>query len=292
MKPFLIAEISSNHNADLQRAKDMIKRAADIGFDAVKFQLFKIEELFSKEILNKSKLHRDRKKWELPSDFIYSLTETSKEMGLKFGCTPFYLDAVVELEPHVDFFKISSYELLWLDLFRACCSTGKPIIFSTGMANMNEVKNVLKILSRGKSKDITLLKCTSDYPCKPEDVNLRSIETIKKLTKTFDRNIKIGLSDHTRSIGVILRAIHRYKVSVIEMHIDHDKKGVEFGAGHCWLPEEINLLVQLINEGLHADGGKEFRISESEKEERLWRSDPRDGLRPVREIRQKFHENQ
>ena len=84
MKPLLIAEVSSNHNADLLRAKDMIKLAADVGFDAVKFQLFKVEELFSEEILAKSKLHRERKNWELPIDFIHSLSQTSKDLGLKF----------------------------------------------------------------------------------------------------------------------------------------------------------------------------------------------------------------
>jgi len=290
MKPFLIAEISSNHNADLQRAKEMIKLAADVGFDAVKFQLFKIEDLFSKEVLKKSKLHRDRKKWELPLDFICSLAETSKEMGLKFGCTPFYLGAVCELEPYVDFFKISSYEILWLDLFSACSLTGKPLIFSTGMASLEEVKNVLEIISRGKSKDVTVLKCTSDYPCRAEDANLKSIETIKNLTQSFETNIKIGLSDHTRSIGVILRAIHYYNVSTVEMHIDLDEKGVEYGAGHCWLPEEIKLLVKLINDGLRADGEKKLSFSKNEKKERLWRADPRDGLRPLLKIRDNIFE--
>ena len=292
MKPFLIAEISSNHNANLQRAKDMIKLAADVGFDGVKFQLFKIEDLFSREILKKSKIHRDRKKWELPLDFIYPLAETSKEMGLKFGCTPFYLNAVSELEPYVDFFKISSYEILWLDLFSACCLTGKPLIFSTGMANLDEIKNVLEIISRGKSKDITVLKCTSDYPSRPEDVNLESIEAIKELTLSYEGDIKIGLSDHTRSIGVILRAIHFYNISAVEMHIDLDENGVEYGSGHCWLPEEIKLLVKLINDGFRADGERNLSYSMNEQKERLWRSDPRDGLRPLIEIRENFNEEE
>ena len=104
MKPFLIAEISSNHNADLQRAKEMIKLAADVGFDAEKFQLFKIEELFSKEILKKANYIEIGKR-ELPLDFICSLAETSKEMGLKFGCTPFLPWCCIELEPYVDFLK-------------------------------------------------------------------------------------------------------------------------------------------------------------------------------------------
>ena len=108
MKPFLIAEISSNHNGDLNRAKDMISLAAELGFDAVKFQLFKIDELFSPEILAKSKAHRDRKTWELPIDFLGALKETCCDLGIKFGCTPFYLEAVKELNPYVDFFKVSS----------------------------------------------------------------------------------------------------------------------------------------------------------------------------------------
>lgn len=288
MKPFLVAEISSNHNSNLDRAKDLIKLAAETGFDAVKFQLFKIEKLFSREILEKSKLHRERKKWELPLNFIHSLAQTSRTLGLKFGCTPFYLEAVDELEPYVDFFKVSSYEILWLDLFKACCRTGKPLIFSTGMATSEEIKNVLEIVSKGLSKDITVLKCTSDYPCNPEDVNLESIETIRNITKTFDKEIKVGLSDHSRSIGVLMRAIHKYQVSTIEIHIDLDEKGVEFAPGHCWLPQEIELFVKLMNDGFKADGVSLLSSTNKEKKERSWRADPKDGLRPLLKLRNTF----
>ena len=290
MKPFLIAEISSNHNGSLSRALDLISRCAEVGFDAVKFQLFNINKLFSKEILSQSKAHRDRKEWELPRKFIPVLSTHARDLGMEFGCTPFYIEAVDELCPYVDFFKISSYEILWLDLFKACCQTGKPIIFSTGMANLNEVKDVLETISIGKSKNVTVLKCTSNYPCKPEDVNLESIETMRKLAHAFDFDINIGLSDHTRSIGVVLRAIHKYQVSVVEMHIDLDENGFEFGPGHCWLPEEIALLVQLIKDGLKADGIEKLSFTKSEEVERSWRADPHDGLRPLKEIRKNFNE--
>ena len=198
------------------------------------------------------------------------------------------MGAVYELEPYVDFYKISSYEILWLKLFEACCDTGKPLIFSTGMANAMEIKNALAIISRGKTKDITLLKCTSEYPCNPENVNLKSLETIKSITSTYDTGIKIGLSDHTRSLGVILRAIHRYELDAIELHIDLDATGVEFKPGHCWLPEEIKLLVELLSDGQKADGTAYLGPTESEGKERLWRSDPNDGLRPLKEIRRNF----
>ena len=109
-----IAEVSSNHNQDITRMKDFIQASSEIGCSGVKFQLFKIEELFSNEILQKSKTHRDRKKWELGEEFIPELAEYCAKYNLSFGCTPFYLDAVDVLNDYVDFFKISSYELLWL----------------------------------------------------------------------------------------------------------------------------------------------------------------------------------
>ena len=102
----MIAEISSNHNGDLDRAKKMISLASRYGFDAVKFQVFKIDKLFAEEILSKSKEHSDRRKWELPLDFIPHLAEYCRQEGMQFGCTPFYLEAVDFLNPFVDFFKV------------------------------------------------------------------------------------------------------------------------------------------------------------------------------------------
>ena len=129
-RPEFIAEVSSNHNRDLGRMKEFIQVAADIGCDGVKFQLFKIEDLFAPEILAWSEEHRRRADWELPLEFIPELAEYTHKCGLKFSCTPFYLEAVDILEPYVDFYKIASYELLWLDIFRACAATGLPVVFS------------------------------------------------------------------------------------------------------------------------------------------------------------------
>ena len=94
----------------------MVEINAIINQINIKFQLFKIDELFSKEVLKKYKTHRDRKKWELPIKYLPILSKYSKKKGLKFGCTPFYIDAVKILRPYIDFYKIASYELLWSDL--------------------------------------------------------------------------------------------------------------------------------------------------------------------------------
>ena len=111
-----IAEVSSNHNRDIERSFKFIDAAANSGCKAVKFQLFKLEKLFAPEILKKSPKHRERKNWELPIEFIPKLSERCKSKNIEFSCTPFYLDAVSELEPYVNFYKIASYELLWDDL--------------------------------------------------------------------------------------------------------------------------------------------------------------------------------
>ena len=103
-----IAEVSSNHNRDLSRMKELIYSSKKAGCSGIKFQLFKIEKLFATEILEKSETHRKRKEWELPVTFLPDLSKICRNREINFGCTPFYLDAVEELEPYVDFYKIAS----------------------------------------------------------------------------------------------------------------------------------------------------------------------------------------
>src|SRR4051812_36547897 len=110
--PQFISEVSSNHARNLDRSLEFVDRSAQIGCTAVKFQLFRMDELFAPNTLPAAEVAR-RRRWELPVDFLPHLARRCKERGIAFSCTPFYLDAVAELEPHVDFYKIASYELLW-----------------------------------------------------------------------------------------------------------------------------------------------------------------------------------
>ena len=144
MKVEFIAEVSSNHSRDLKRCKEFIRTAANVGCSGVKFQLFRIEKLFSPEILAKSQDHRRRKDWELPLDFLPALSGYCNEFQIDFSCTPFYLEAVDELEPYVDFYKVASYELLWTDLLKKISQTGKPVVLSTGMATLEEIDEAVK----------------------------------------------------------------------------------------------------------------------------------------------------
>jgi sialic acid synthase SpsE len=287
-----IAEVSSNHNRDINRMKEFIYASKEVGCTGVKFQLFKIDELFSPEILAKSETHRKRKEWELPIEYIPELAELSHSLDLSFSCTPFYLEAVDILEPYIDFYKIASYELLWIDLFEKCGNTAKPIVFSTGMATFDEVETTLNCLIATEAKDITVLHCNSAYPTPIKDANLGGINVLKKMIETMDNQnqieIKVGYSDHTVSPAVLYRAIHKYNVNFVEFHLDLDGKGEEYEAGHCWLPDQISEVIANVNSGLEADGQETFEPSISELPDRGWRADPVDGLRPMKIIRENF----
>lgn len=275
-----IAEVSSNHHCDLSRSFDFIDTAADAGCSAVKFQLFKIDQLFSPEVLARSESHRKRKEWELPLEFVPELAKRCSDVGVEFSCTPFYLDAVNELEPYVAFYKIASYELLWDDLLAACARTGKPIILSTGMALLGEIQHAVEVLRKNGCPSPTLLHCTSAYPTPYTEANLAAIETIRQAT-----GCEVGWSDHTVEPAVIHRAIHHWGAKVIEFHLDLDGKGEEYASGHCWLPDQIGAVIQDVNKAFLADGNGIKEPVPSELADRLWRADPSDGLRPLKELR-------
>jgi N-acetylneuraminate synthase len=244
--------------------------------------LFKIDNLFAPEILKNSKQHRDRKQWELPLEFLPLLYNRCKEKGIQFSCTPFYLDAVNELEPYVDFYKIASYELLWDELLVACAHSGKPVIISTGMANLDEIEHAVEVL-RNNNCEPTVLHCTSAYPAPYQEANLSAIETIRKSV-----GCEVGWSDHTVDPGVVHRAIHKWDAKVIEFHLDLEGKGEEFSAGHCWLPEQIGSVIKQVRHAEDADGDGVKEPVHSEMSDRLWRTDPSDGLRPFKSIRNTF----
>jgi sialic acid synthase SpsE len=279
-----IAEVSSNHNNDLERSLLFIEEAAKSKCDAVKFQLFQIDKLFSKEILENSEKHRKRKEWELPLNFIPILSKKCKELNIEFSCTPFYLEAVDELYEYVDFYKIASYELLWDDLLIKCAKTKKKVIISTGMANIDEIKHAVNILKNNGCYNPIILHCTSAYPTPFYDANLAAIETIRLATEC-----EIGWSDHTVETSVINRAINKWGASVIEFHLDIDGNGEEFKAGHCWLPNQISELIQNVKKGFESDGIGIKEPTNSEISDRMWRADPTDGLRPLKSIRKNWN---
>jgi sialic acid synthase SpsE len=283
MSTQFVAEVSSNHNRDLDRCLKFIDAAAEIGCDAIKFQLFKIEELFSPDVLERSAEHRKRKEWELPVEFLPKLHKRCSMAGIKFACTPFYLRAVEELRPYVSFYKVASYEILWKDLLVACAETGKPVVLSTGMATMDEIETAADALMEAGCNELTLLHCVSSYPTPVAECNLAAIETLRRRfgVPNSKSNINFGWSDHSVNPGVIYRAVHRWESSMIEFHLDLDGAGKEFETGHCWLPEMIETVINAVKAGFHSDGNGGKMPAPSELMDREWRADPSDGLRPL-----------
>ncbi len=276
MKAFFIAEVSSNHNQKLDRCLAFIDKAAEVGCAAVKFQLFRVEKLFAPEILEKSETHRLRKTWELPPEFLPELSDHCRKAGIQFACTPFYLEAVEELFPYVNFYKIASYELLRNDLLAACAETGKPVVLSTGMATLDEVRAAVEVLRRSGCKELSVLHCISGYPAPFQECNLAAIETLRDVCEC-----PVGWSDHSLNPGVIFRAVFRWGAEMVEFHMDLEGNGMEFSGGHCWRPEQIGPVIKSIQDGLLADGNGQKKPGQSEISDRDWRADPADGLRPL-----------
>ncbi|WP_148214005.1 N-acetylneuraminate synthase family protein [Desulfohalobium retbaense] len=318
-----IAEVSSNHHQNLDRCFQFIDEAARIGCSGVKFQLFKVDELFAPEVFKAKPDVAKRRQWELPVAFLPELATRCHDNKISFSCTPFYLQAVQELSPYVDFYKIASYELLWDDLLKACAQTGKPLVLSTGMATMQEIEHAVNVILDSTPQTaepgqrtpdhglrttdlppLTLLHCVSGYPAPPNQCNLAAIETIRnayaQLSEPCPRtpdhgprtpdigapaSIQVGWSDHSVSPGVIHRAVHRWGAKMIEFHLDLEGEGEEYSAGHCWLPDEIKPVIDTVQKGFQADGNGRKEPMASEADDRNWRADPEDGLRPLKKFR-------
>ena len=281
MSVHFVAEVSSNHHQDLDRCFAFIDRSAAIGCAAVKFQLFKIRELFAPGALERNEALLRREQWELPVSYLPQLAARCHQRGIQFSCTPFYLEAVSELEPYVDFFKVASYELLWDDLLKACAATQKPVVLSTGMATLDEVTHAVEVLREGGCQNVTLLHCVSGYPAAPDECNLSCLETLRNQC-----GCSVGWSDHTVNPGVVYRAVHRWGATMVEFHLDLDQQGEEYQAGHCWLPEEIAPVIHGVTCGYISDGAGVKEPTASELKERQWRADPADGLRPLHQVRE------
>ena len=280
-----ITEICSNHNQSLSRALSLIDKAAEIGAWGVKFQLFRIDKMFHPLILKHPDyqfLH-ERKKWELPIEWLPVLQEQAHQHSIKFGCTPFYLEAVHILKSYVDFFKVASYELGWNDLLISVAeaSEGKPIFLSAGMATIDEINAACKAFQAYRIFDkLTVMHCISEYPTPVDECHLRFIDRIKMITSDIHG---VGWSDHSRNPGVIYRAVHKYGCETIEFHFDLDGEGAEYNMGHCWLPSEIKGVIKAVNEGMVSDGGL-LEYTPQTAKDRLFRRDP-DGYRPLKETR-------
>ncbi len=275
-----IVEIGSNHNRDLDRALALLDAAAGAGAGAVKLQVFHIEDLFAPEVLAAREDLRARRAWELPLELLEPIAHRCRELDVELGATPFGLWAIETLQPHVDFFKLASYEVLWHEMIRALAATGKPLVISTGMATLGEIDAAVTAARHAGCRDLRLLHCVSGYPTPPEQCNLSAIAALRERYEC-----PVGWSDHSVRAEVVWRAVRHWGASDIELHLDLDGAGHEAGE-HNWTPAGLAELIAGLADaepnGPHAaDGDGVKRPMPVEAPDVAWRADPSDGLRPL-----------
>jgi N,N'-diacetyllegionaminate synthase len=281
---YIIAEAGVNHNGKLDLALQLVDIAKESGADAIKFQTFKANKLASKEA-DKAEYQKETtdsnesqvdmlKRLELSYDEFKQIKEYCIEKEIEFISTPFDLESADFLnELNVNTYKIGSGDLTNYPLLRKVAKTGKKIILSTGMSNMDEVEDSVKYVLKNGCKELVVLHCISNYPTKDEDLNLNAIKTMKEKLTITKSDIEIGFSDHTEGIDASVYSVCT-GASCIEKHftIDKNMDGPDHRASLN--PEELNLFVKKIREIeiILGDGIKKFRNSESENRKIVRRS--------------------
>ena len=273
-KPFIIAEISGNHKQSLKRALKLIDAAADAGADAIKLQTFTPEgmtlNIKKGEFLLKDKkiagawrnktLFEIFKKAQTPWEWHKKIFHRAKKRGLKFFSSPFDESAVDFLESlKVPFYKIASAENIHFPLLKKVVKTNKPIIISTGMINIKELDEVVSYVRKLGCKNITLLKCTTEYPAPAKDINILTIPYLKQRYKC-----NVGLSDHTLGIGASIAAI-AHGATVIEKHLTLNRKDGAIDSFFSLEPDEFLSLVKESKVAFESLGKIKFSTSKSEK---------------------------
>ncbi len=256
---FIIAEAGINHDGKPEQAKDLIRKAAEIGADAIKFQIFTTEELASKQ----SSYHKLFKSLELGKDKWVELAGLSERLGLIFFASSFGKESAdLSQELGMPVFKVASGDLTYLSFLEYLAKKDKPIILSTGMGTIAEVDEALNVIYGAGNKEVILLHCVSNYPADEKDTNLRAIETLKQVFQ-----VPVGLSDHTEGISIPAAAV-ALGAKVIEKHFTLDKNLP--GPDHkCSLtPDQFKQMIKTIRAVELALGNAVKVPSKSEKEVR------------------------
>lgn len=269
--PFIIAELSANHQQSLAKAKALIEAAASAGVSAIKLQTYKPSTMTLDEDLPDflisepdspwfgRRLHELYSQGMTPWEWHQELFDYAGSLGLIGFSSPFDETAVALLEGlNVPAYKIASFELTHHPLLAEVARTGKPVILSTGMASMEEIEQSLKILRSNGASQIALLKCTSTYPARVSDSNLA---TIPDMIRRF--NVPVGLSDHTNSLGAAIASIG-LGASILEKHIVLDKQSEALDASFSSTPDEFASLCRELTNVWQAVGKVSYGPTEPE----------------------------
>ncbi|MGH8616792.1 MAG: pseudaminic acid synthase [Burkholderiales bacterium] len=248
--PFVIAEMSGNHNQSLDRALALVDAAAEAGAHALKIQTYTAEtmtlDLAEREfsIRDAGSLWEGKSLYKLyqeaytPWEWHGPIFERCRRNGMLGFSTPFDDTAVQFLKTlDVPCYKIASFENIDLPLIRKCAATGKPLIISTGMASLSELEDAVKAAREGGCQQLVLLKCTSTYPAEPDNSHIRTIPHLRELF-----GCEVGLSDHTMGVGVAVASV-ALGASVVEKHFTLRRSDGGVDSAFSLEPAELKSLV-------------------------------------------------
>ncbi len=246
-KPFIIAEMSGNHNQSLDRALELVDAAAEAGAHALKLQTYTADTITMKgvhtindknSLWDGQELHDLYKMAHTPWEWHKAIFDRAKEKGMEAFSSPFDETSVDFLETlNVPAYKIASFENTHHPLLKKVAATGKPVIISSGVTSRKDITESIEVLKKAGCKNIILLKCTSTYPATPENTNLR---TIPDFINSFD--CIVGLSDHTMGVGASVAAV-ALGARVIEKHFTLRRADGGVDSAFSLEPEELKSLV-------------------------------------------------
>lgn len=271
-KPFIIAEMSGNHNQSLDRALEIVEAAAAAGVDALKIQTYTADTMTlnienpefqindNESLWQGNNLYQLYQKAYTPWEWHKPIFDRAKELGLLAFSTPFDETAVDFLEElDVPMYKIASFENNDLPLIKKVASTGKPMIISTGMASIAELDETVRVGREAGCKDLILLKCTSTYPATAENTNISTIPHMRELF-----NVQVGLSDHTLGTGVAVASV-ALGATVIEKHFTLSRADGGVDSAFSMEPDEMAVLVEETHRAWQAVGNITYGPTEAEK---------------------------
>jgi N-acetylneuraminate synthase len=267
--PFIVAEMSGNHNQNLERALAIVSAAAESGASAIKIQTDTADTLTMRNVYT---INDPKSLWDgydiydlyreayTPWEWHSAIYDRAREKGMVCFSTPFDETAVNFLESlHNPIYKVSSFEVNHIPLLKKIAQTGKPVIMSTGASTLQEIEEAVKTLNDNGCREITLLKCTSNYPASPENTNLLTIPDMKQ---RFQCNV--GLSDHSMGIGVAVASI-ALGATVIEKHFCLSRAVGGVDSAFSLEPHEMKALVEETQRAFLSLGKVTYEIQEAEK---------------------------
>ncbi|RXE55205.1 N-acetylneuraminate synthase [Methanoculleus taiwanensis] len=276
--PFIIAEMSGNHNQSLERALEIVEAAAKAGAHALKLQTYTADTITLDVSEGEFFIRDDQNLWKgnslydlyklasTPWEWHAPIMERARELGMICFSTPFDETAVDFLEGlNVPAYKIASFENVHLPLIRKVAATGKPMIISTGMATLAELDEAVRTAREAGCRDLILLKCTSTYPATPKNSNVATIPHMRTLF-----NCEVGLSDHTMGVGAAVAAV-AHGATVIEKHFTLCRADGGVDSAFSLEPEELRTLVVETERAWQSLGEVRYGPGDAEKRSLVFR---------------------